>query len=89
MDLDETDEWVHSIQNILKFLELWDKDKGWRSSSLLKKDTYSSRKTIWNEFTIEFNQRYFNMESLRAQQIVFLNLKQEGNCDDWSGQEIW
>ena len=82
MDLDEIDKWVHSVQNILKFLELWDKDKGWCASSLLKKDTYSSRKTIWDEFVIEFNQKYFNMESLRAQQIVFLNLKQEGNCDD-------
>ena len=44
---------------------------------------------IWNEFVTEFNQKYFNPESLRAQQIVFLNLKQEENCNDWSGQEIW
>ena len=27
MDPDEADEWIHTIQNILKFMELEDKDK--------------------------------------------------------------
>ena len=38
MDPDKVDEWIHSIQNILKFMELEDKDKVWCASSLLKRD---------------------------------------------------
>ena len=30
----------------------------------------------WAEFVMEFNQKYFNPEFMRAQQMVFLNLKQ-------------
>ena len=38
MDPDEIDKWIHSIQNILEFMELEDKDKVWCASSLLKRD---------------------------------------------------
>ena len=39
MNSDKVDEWIHSIQNILEFIELEDKDKVWCASCLLKRDT--------------------------------------------------
>ena len=29
MDPDDANEWIHSVQRILEFMELEDKDKGW------------------------------------------------------------
>ena len=47
MDLDEANEWIHSIRNILKFMKLEDKDKVWCASSLLKRDARYWWKTIY------------------------------------------
>ena len=54
MDLDEAYEWIHSIQNILEFMELKDKDKVWCASSLLKRNAQYWWKTVCEWIDVSF-----------------------------------
>ncbi|KAL5577023.1 hypothetical protein UlMin_018722 [Ulmus minor] len=82
----EAEEWLSSIETILEFMELSDREKVMCASYMLRKDarywweSVKLRRNVptmtWGEFVGEFNQKYYNQAAMRAKQKEFLNLKQ-------------
>ncbi|KAL5567760.1 hypothetical protein UlMin_024335 [Ulmus minor] len=82
----EAEEWLSSIETILEFMELNDREKVMCASYMLRKDarywwdSVKLRRNVhamtWEEFVGEFNQKYYNQAAMRAKQKEFLNLKQ-------------
>ncbi|KAL5561904.1 hypothetical protein UlMin_031651 [Ulmus minor] len=82
----EVEEWLRSIETILEFMELSDREKVMCASYMLRKDarywwdSVKLRRNVhamtWVEFVGEFNQKYYNQATMRAKQKEFLNLKQ-------------
>ncbi|KAL5561756.1 hypothetical protein UlMin_031503 [Ulmus minor] len=82
----EAEEWLSSIETILEFMELSDREKVMCASYMLRKDArywwdlVKLRRNVhamtWVEFVGEFNQKYYNQAAMRAKQKEFLNLKQ-------------
>ena len=82
----EAEEWLSSIETILEFMELNDREKVMCTSYMLRKDarywwdSVKLRRNVhamtWGEFVGEFNQKYYNQAAMRAKQKEFLNLKQ-------------
>ena len=82
----EAEEWLSSIETILDFMELSDRERVMCATYMLKKDarhwwgSVKLRRNVdnmtWGEFVEEFNQKYYNPTALRAQQNEFLNIKQ-------------
>ncbi|KAL5570735.1 hypothetical protein UlMin_020332 [Ulmus minor] len=82
----EAEEWLSSIETILEFMELNDREKVMYASYMLRKDarywweSVKLRRNVltmtWGEFVGEFNQKYYNQAAMRAKQKEFLNLKQ-------------
>ena len=82
----EAEQWLCSIETILDFMELGDRERVLCASYMLKKDVRhwwgtvklrgDVRAMTWDDFVREFNHKYYNPTALRAQQNEFLNLKQ-------------
>ena len=82
----KAEEWLSLIDTILDFMQLSDYEWVLCASYMLRKDarhwwgTVKLRKNVnvmtWAEFVGEFNQKYYNLATLRAQQKKFINLKQ-------------
>ncbi|KAL5574614.1 hypothetical protein UlMin_016313 [Ulmus minor] len=80
------EEWLSSIQTILDFMHLNEREKVLCATYVLKKDarywweTVKMRRNVqdmtWDEFIVEFNQKYYNRMAMRAQQNEFINIKQ-------------
>ncbi|KAL5539055.1 hypothetical protein UlMin_044547 [Ulmus minor] len=80
------EEWISSIQTILDFMHLNEREKVLCATYVLKKDarywweTVKMRRNVqdmtWDEFIVEFNQKYYNRMAMRAQQNEFINIKQ-------------
>ncbi|KAL5541347.1 hypothetical protein UlMin_045674 [Ulmus minor] len=80
------EEWLSSIQTILDFMHLNEREKVLCATYVLKKDarywweTVKMRRNVqdmtWDEFIAEFNQKYYNRMAMRAQQNEFINIKQ-------------
>ncbi|KAL5565257.1 hypothetical protein UlMin_028421 [Ulmus minor] len=80
------EEWISSIQTILDFMHLNEREKVLCATYVLKKDarywweTVKMRRNVqdmtWDEFILEFNQKYYNRMAMRAQQNEFINIKQ-------------
>ncbi|KAL5540684.1 hypothetical protein UlMin_043336 [Ulmus minor] len=80
------EEWISSIQTILDFMHLNECEKVLCATYVLKKDarywweTVKMRRNVqdmtWDEFIVEFNQKYYNRMAMRAQQNEFINIKQ-------------
>ncbi|KAL5554266.1 hypothetical protein UlMin_041667 [Ulmus minor] len=80
------EEWISSIQTILDFMHLNEREKVLCATYVLKKDarywweTVKMRRNVqdmtWDEFIVEFNQKYYNRMAMRAQQNKFINIKQ-------------
>ncbi|KAL5564893.1 hypothetical protein UlMin_028057 [Ulmus minor] len=81
----EAEEWLSSIETILEFMELSDREKVMCASYMLRKDarywweSVKLRRNVhtmtWREFVGEFNQKYYNQVVMRVKQKEFLNLK--------------
>ena len=81
----EVEEWLSSIETILDFMELGDRERVLYASYMLKRDArhwwgaVKLRRDVgimtWNDFVGELNQKYYNPTALRVQQNEFLNLK--------------
>ncbi|KAL5564202.1 hypothetical protein UlMin_027366 [Ulmus minor] len=82
----EAEEWLSSIETILEFMELGDREKVMCASYMLRKDarywwdSVKLRRNVhamtWEEFVGEVNQKYYNQAAMRVKQKEFLNLKQ-------------
>ncbi|KAL5578237.1 hypothetical protein UlMin_019936 [Ulmus minor] len=80
------EEWISSIQTILDFMHLNEREKVLCATYVLKKDarywweTVKMRRNVqdmtWDEFIVEFNQKYYNRMAMRAQKNEFINIKQ-------------
>ncbi|KAL5564662.1 hypothetical protein UlMin_027826 [Ulmus minor] len=80
------EEWLSSIQTILDFMHLNEREKVLCATYVLKRDarywweTVKMRRNVqdmtWDEFIVEFNQKYYNRMAMRAQQNEFINIKQ-------------
>ena len=80
------EEWISSIQTILDFMHLNEREKVLCATYVLKRDarywweTVKMRRNVqdmtWDEFVVEFNQKYYNRMAMRAQQNEFINIKQ-------------
>ncbi|KAL5553447.1 hypothetical protein UlMin_040848 [Ulmus minor] len=80
------EEWISSIPTILDFMHLNECEKVLCATYVLKKDarywweTVKMRRNVqdmtWDEFIVEFNQKYYNRMAMRAQQNEFINIKQ-------------
>ncbi|KAL5540511.1 hypothetical protein UlMin_046259 [Ulmus minor] len=80
------EEWLSSIQTILDFMHLNEREKVLCATYVLKKDarywweTVKMRRNVqdmtWDDFIAEFNQKYYNRMAMRAQQNEFINIKQ-------------
>ncbi|KAL5560440.1 hypothetical protein UlMin_036651 [Ulmus minor] len=80
------EEWISSIQTILDFMHLNERKKVLCATYVLKRDarywweTVKMRRNVedmtWDEFIVEFNQKYYNRMAMRAQQNEFINIKQ-------------
>ena len=85
-DLLEAKEWLTSLQIILNFINLTEQEKILCASYVLKNDARYWWETVvlrrdvmamtWNEFLGEFNEKYYNILSMRTQQNEFNDLKQ-------------
>ena len=83
----DAEDWLQSTQAMLEVMELSDKEKILCVTLMLKeearywwemvKERIDVSLMTWAEFVMEFNQKYFNSEYMRTQQIEFLNLKQK------------
>ncbi|KAL5548161.1 hypothetical protein UlMin_003392 [Ulmus minor] len=84
----DAEEWLSSIQTIMEFMELNDRERVLCVSYMLKKDarywweSVKARRDVqlltWAEFVEEFNRKFYNPTAMSAQQTEFLNL-QQGN----------
>ncbi|KAL5575497.1 hypothetical protein UlMin_017196 [Ulmus minor] len=73
----EAEKWLSSIETILDFMELDDRERVLCASYMLKKDArywwgaVKLRRDVgimtWNDFVREFNHKYYNSTALRAQ----------------------
>ena len=80
------EEWLTSIQRLLNFMDITDRDKIRCIPMVLVKDarywweTVELRRTVaemsWNDFVQEFNKKYYNSKAMRKQQDEFSNIKQ-------------
>ena len=78
---------LSSMETILDFMELNDKEKIICVAYMLKKEvrywweSFKTRKNIWEmswaDFIYEFNKHFFNPTTLNTQQTEFLNFKQD------------
>ena len=83
----DTEEWLSSIETILDFMELDNREKIICAASMLKREARywwesvktrrNARKMSWADFVYEFHKNFFNPTALSAQQTKFLNFKQE------------
>ncbi|KAL5560227.1 hypothetical protein UlMin_036438 [Ulmus minor] len=84
----DAEEWLSSIQLIMKFMELNDKERVFCASFMFKRearywwDSVKARRDVnamtWAEFVEEFNRKFFNPTAMSVQQMEFLTLKQDG-----------
>ncbi|KAL5565158.1 hypothetical protein UlMin_028322 [Ulmus minor] len=78
------EEWLSSIQTILDFMHLNEREKVLCATYVLKKDARYWWETVkmhrnvqdmtWDEFIVEFNQKYYNRVAIRAQQNEMLEM---------------
>ncbi|KAL5539945.1 hypothetical protein UlMin_046279 [Ulmus minor] len=78
------EEWLSSIQTILDFMHLNEREKVLCATYVLKRDarywweTVKMRRNVqdmtWDEFIVEFNQKYYNRMAMRAQQNEMLEM---------------
>ncbi|KAL5546618.1 hypothetical protein UlMin_006305 [Ulmus minor] len=84
----DAEEWLSSIQLIMEFMELNDKERVLCASFMFKRearywwDSVKARRDVnamtWAEFVEEFNRKFFNPTAMSVQQMEFLTLKQDG-----------
>ncbi|KAL5557083.1 hypothetical protein UlMin_039319 [Ulmus minor] len=84
----DAEEWLSSIQLIMEFMELNDKERVFCASFMFKRearywwDSVKARRDVnamtWAEFVEEFNRKFFNPTAMSVQQMEFLTLKQDG-----------
>ena len=84
----DAEEWLSSVQLIMDFMELNDRDRVFCASFMFKRearywwDSVKARRDVshmtWAEFIEEFNQKFFNLTAMSTQQTEFLNFKQDG-----------
>ena len=83
----DAEEWLSSMETILDFMELNDREKIICAAYMLKREAHNwlelvkTRRNIhemsWVDFVYEFNKKFFNPTVLSAQQTEFLNFKQD------------
>ncbi|KAL5575284.1 hypothetical protein UlMin_016983 [Ulmus minor] len=83
----EAEDWLSTMETILDFMELRDEEKITCAVFVLRKearywwDAVKSRRVVqamsWADFVYEFNKKFFNPTALSAQQMEFLNFKQD------------
>ena len=84
----DAEEWLSSVQLIMEFMELNDRERVICASFMFKRearywwDSVKARRDVnamtWAEFVEEFNRKFFNPTAMSAQQTEFLALKQDG-----------
>ncbi|GMN25456.1 hypothetical protein TIFTF001_045949 [Ficus carica] len=82
----EAEVWITSLQKVLNYMDLMDKEKVFCASYVMKKDvrywweTMQMRRNVleitWNDFIQEFNDKFYNRMAMKAQQNEFNNIKQ-------------
>ena len=74
------------MQTIMDFMELNDQERVFCASYMLKREACfwwemvkgrrAVHKMTWEDFKVEFNQKFYNPTAMRAQETEFLNIKQ-------------
>ena len=83
----DAEEWLSSMETILDFTELDDKERIICAAFMLKREAHywweslkarrNVRTMLQADFVYEFNKKFFNPTALSAQQTEFLSLKQD------------
>ncbi|KAL5549498.1 hypothetical protein UlMin_004729 [Ulmus minor] len=83
----DAEEWLSSMETILDFMELDDRERIICAAFMLKREARywwesvkarrNVRTMLWADFVYEFNKKFFNPTALSAQQTEFLSLKQD------------
>ncbi len=82
----EADNWLIDVQVILNLMKLNDQEKVMCASYMLKKEARRWWQTVelkrdaslmtWQDFVEEFNERYFNLDNMAAQEDEFNSFRQ-------------